>query len=42
MDLAMHYRRTLTPEEIAKLPQAWCALPAMDEPGDGILLEENT
>lgn len=42
MQVAIHYRRALTDEEYAKLPQAWCAIPAVHEAGRGLILEENT
>jgi hypothetical protein len=41
-ELAMHYRRSLTDEEIAALPQEWCAIPPVDEGGLGIVLERDT
>ncbi len=42
MELAIHYRRSLTDEEVAALPEEWCAIPARDERGMGILLEVDT
>ena len=38
-ELAIHYRRSLTDEELAGLPAAWCAIPPRDEGGIGIVLE---
>lgn len=40
--VAVHYRRSLTDEEYARLPEAWCAIQAVHEAGRGIVLEENT
>jgi hypothetical protein len=40
--LGIHYRRSLTDEEIGKLPADWCAIPAVDLAGHGILLEQDT
>jgi hypothetical protein len=42
MTLAIHYRRCLTDDEWRALPAAWCALPAIDEAGGGIVLERDT
>lgn len=42
MELAIHYRRSLTDEELAALPADWCAIPAVDGSGNGILLEKDT
>ena len=42
MALAIHYRRALTDAELAKLPAAWCAIPAVHEAGRGIFIEANT
>jgi len=39
---AIHYRRSLTEEEICYLPGEWCALPAIDEGGLGELIERDT
>ncbi len=41
-ELAFHYRKSLSPEEIDMLPQDWCAIPPRDEGGSGIILERNT
>jgi hypothetical protein len=40
--VAIHYRRTLTDEELAGLPAAWCAIPPIDEGGLGLVLERDT
>jgi hypothetical protein len=40
--VALHYRRALTEEEYAALPQSWCAIPPVHEAGRGLILEENT
>jgi hypothetical protein len=40
-ELAFHYRKAVSPEEIARLPQAWCAIPAIDAGGTGKILEVN-
>lgn len=40
-EVAIHYRKTLTEREIARLSMDWCAIPAIDESGEGILLEEH-
>lgn len=42
MDIAIHYRRALTDDEIVGLPDAWCAIPPIHEAGHGLILEENT
>jgi len=42
MELAIHYRRSLTDQEFAALPAEWCAIPAVDGGGQGIVLEQNT
>jgi hypothetical protein len=42
MDLAIHYRRSLTDEEVAALPASWYAIPPRDEAGMGIVLERDT
>lgn len=42
MELAFHYRRALTEAEYAALPATWCAIPAMDGAGHGLILEQNT
>lgn len=42
MELAIHYRRAITDEELAGLPQSWRCIPAVHEAGRGIVLEENT
>lgn len=34
-------RKAVSPEEIAQLPQAWCAIPAIDAGGTGKILEVN-
>ncbi len=41
-ELAIHYRRSLTDEELAGLPAAWCAIAPRDEGGVGIVLERDT
>ena len=41
-ELAIHYRRSLTDEELAGLPNEWCAIPPRDEGGVGIVLERDT
>ena len=42
-ELAIHYRKNMTDEEIREIPGLWCALPAMDDVGQGlVMLEENT
>jgi len=38
-ELAFHYRRSLDPEEISMLPEGWCEIPAVDEGGNGKVLE---
>lgn len=40
--VAVHYRRALTDAEYARLPAAWCAIPAVHQAGRGLVLEENT
>ena len=40
--VAIHYRRALTDAEYARLPAAWCAIPAVHQAGRGVVLEENT
>jgi hypothetical protein len=42
MDVAIHYRRCLTDEEMAMLTPEWCAIPAIDEAGYGKQLEVNS
>ena len=42
MQVAVHYRRALTDEEYARLPESWCSIPAVHEAGRGLVLEENT
>lgn len=42
MQVALHYRRSLTESEYAKLPQSWCDIPPVHEAGRGLILEENT
>jgi hypothetical protein len=39
---AFHYRRSLTDEELAGLAPEWCAIPPVDEGGDGEILEQDT
>ncbi len=39
---AIHYRRSLTYAEIRGLPLDWCAIPPVDEAGDGEILEQDT
>jgi len=41
-EVAFHYRRALTDEEIAGLPLKWCEIPAVDLAGHGKVIEENT
>ena len=41
-EVAIHYRKTLSVSEIAKLSMDWCSIPAIDEAGEGILLERDT
>lgn len=38
-DLAVHWRKSLTDAEYAALPQEWCAMPALDAAGEGVVLE---
>lgn len=40
--LAFHYRKSLTQEEISLLPKDWCAIPPMDEGGNGKIIEVDT
>jgi hypothetical protein len=42
MELAIHYRRTMSYAEIALLPLSWCEVPAIDEAGNGLLIEKDT
>jgi len=41
MTVAIHYRRSLAPDELAILSPAWCAIPATSLAGHGILLERD-
>ncbi len=40
-ELAFHYRKAVSPEEIAQLPEWWCAIEAVDMAGSGKILEVN-
>ncbi len=42
MELAIHYRRSLTDEEMALLSPQWCALVPHDRGGHGEILEIDT
>jgi len=41
-ELAIHYRRSLSVEEVAQLTMDWCSIPAIDEGGNGMILERDT
>jgi hypothetical protein len=40
-EVAFHYRKAVSLEEISRLPEAWCAIPAIDAGGTGKILEVN-
>lgn len=40
--VAIHYRRAITDAEYARLPEAWCQLPAVHQAGRSRVLETNT
>ncbi len=41
-ELAIHYRRSITDEELTGLPTEWCAIPPRDEGGLVTILEKDT
>ena len=40
--LAIHYRKSLSDEEVGRLPLTWCEIPPIDDGGGLIVLERDT
>lgn len=40
-ELAFHYRKAVSQDELSRLSAAWCSIPAVDAGGTGKILEVN-